>query len=158
MGDDMNKMVGNQVLLTSDDIQRWQTDLHEAEEAKTRAEAKITELHKKLEAASLIVGSPILGSPTLIISQGSASEQESLSAGVKRILGTFPGLVAHHQLQAELRKIPHFREMLDKHKGAYYYTLIKRLADGGEIKKVGKRMRLIHKNEAPSEGNPEGAP
>lgn len=87
-----------------------------------------------------------------------ADEQETLSAGVKRILGTFPGLVAHHELQAELRKVPHFREMLDKHKGAYYYTLIKRFTDGGEIKKVGKRIRLIHKIEAPSEGNPEGAP
>lgn len=156
----MNKMVANQVLLTSDDIQRWQADLHEAEEVKAKAEAKIAELHKKLDAAALIVGSPILGSPGLSVIQTPADEQESLSAAVKRILATFHRPVAHHELQAELRKIPHFRGMLDKHKGAYYYTVIKRLADAEppEIKKVGKKIRFIHKNEAPPEGNPEGAP
>jgi hypothetical protein len=56
-----------------------------------------------------------------------------------------------------LRKTPRFREVLDKNKGAYYYTLIKRLADGGKIKKVGKKIRLIHKNEAPPEEPQEGA-
>jgi hypothetical protein len=157
MGDDaMNKMVGSQVLLTSDDVHRWQTELQEAEAAKVKAEAVIEDRRKKLDAAALLSGSSF---PALSIPRTPAGEQETLSAGVKRILGTFPGLVAHHELQAELRKVPHFREMLDKHKGAYYYTLIKRLADAEppEIKKVGKRIRLTHKNEAPPEGNPEGA-
>jgi len=156
MGDDMNKMAGSQVLLTSDDIHRWQTELQEAEAAKAKAEATIADRRKKLDAAAFLSGSSL---PALSITEPPAVEQESLRAGVKRILGTFPGLVAHHELQAELRKVPHFREMLGKHKGAYYYTLIKRLADADppEIKKTGKRIRLIHKNEAPPEGNPEGA-
>jgi hypothetical protein len=80
-----------------------------------------------------------------------------MPAAVERILAGFQGAVVHHELQAELRKTPRFREVLDKNKGAYYYTLIKRLADGGKIKKVGKKIRLIHKNEAPPEEPQEGA-
>jgi hypothetical protein len=86
-------------------------------------------------------------------------DEESMPMAAERILTTLPRrLITHTELRAELRKIPRFREILDKHKGAYYYTLIKRLVDAEKIKKVGKRIALIHKNEAPAEGNPEGAP
>lgn len=155
MGDDMNKMIGSQVLLTSDDVQRWQTELQEAEAAKAKAEAIIADRRKKLDAAALLAGSNL---STFDTPQVQDDGQESLRAAVERILATFSRPVFHHELQAELRKVPRFREMLDKHKGAYYYTLIKRLADDEKIQKVRKKIRLIHKNEAPPEGNPEGAP
>lgn len=47
--------------------------------------------------------------------------------------------------------------MLEKNNGAYYYTMINRLVKREEVKKVGKKIRLIHNNETPPEGNPEGA-
>ena len=56
-----------------------------------------------------------------------------------------------------MRKIPRFAEILGKHKGAYYYTLVKRLKDDGKIRKVGRKIRLIHKIETPPEETPEGA-
>ena len=59
-----------------------------------------------------------------------------------------------------LKTVPKFRAMLDKNNGAYYYTMIRRLqkANPPRIKRVGKKIKVIHKNEAPPEGTPEGAP
>ena len=151
MGNPMNQMFGNQVILTTDDIRQWQEDIQKAERAKADAEAIIADRRKKLDAAA-IFGVKI--NPVPLEPEGGG---ESLHAAVERILGSFDRAVAHHELQAELRKIPRFAEMLDKHKGAYYYTVIARLKKDTRIRKVGKKIRLIHKNEAPSEGNPEGA-
>jgi hypothetical protein len=154
MGDDMNKTVGNQVLLTSDDIQRWQMELRAAEEAKAKAEAVIADRRKRLDAAALLSGF------SFSFEETADSEQETLAAGVKRILGALGKPVAHYELQAELRKVPRFAAMLDKNKGAYYYTLIKRLADADspEIKKVGKKIRFVHKEDSvPRAGDPDAA-
>ena len=152
MGHDMNRAIGNQVLLTSDDVMRWQMELQEAEAAKATAEDIIADRRKKLDAATLLSG-VVFATMTL-----EYAEPESMRAAVERILGQYARPVQHHELQAELRKIPRFKEMLDKHKGAYYYTLIKRLADDEppKIKKVGKKIRLIHKEETPTEIIPEG--
>ena len=79
-----------------------------------------------------------------------------MADAVRRLLAALSGPVRHHELQAEIRKIPRFREMLDKNNGAYYYTLIRRLVQQGDIKKMGKKIRLVHKDETPPEGNPEG--
>lgn len=151
MGDDMNRMVGNQVLLTSDNLRQWQEDIQKAERAKAEADAIIADRRKKLEAAAIfgVKLEPIVLEP--------GGESESMPAAAERILGKFDRLVEHHELQAELRKIPRFAEALNKHKGAYYYTLVKRLRDDGKVKKVGRKIRLIHKNEAPPEETPEGA-
>lgn len=152
---EMNKTVGNQVLLTSDDVRHWQEELQKAESAKAQAEGRIVELHKKLEAAALLSGAsfPL---PAITGDEGEDG-QESMGDAAKRLLATFSRPIQHHELQTELRKIQRFREMLDKNAGAYYYTIIQRLAKRGDIKKVGKKIRLIHKNEAPPEGNPESA-
>ena len=74
----------------------------------------------------------------------------------KRILAGTDKLVRHSELRAELVKYPKFRESLDKNPG-YYYTMIARLKAAGDIRKVGKKIRLIQKDETPPEGNPEGA-
>jgi hypothetical protein len=155
MGDDMNKTTGNQVLLTSDDIARWQADVRQAEAAKAKAEEIIADRTKKLEAAALLSG---VGFSTMTPENDAIDEEESMPVAAERILATLPRLVTHAELRAELRKIPRFREILDKHKGAYYYTLVGRLVEAEKIKKVGKKIRLIHKNEEPTEGNPEGSP
>ncbi len=151
---EMNKAVGNQVLLTSDDVRRWQEELEKAEAVKVQAESRIVELRKKLEAAALLFGANF---PVPTREGGEGDGQESMGDAARRLLAGFSKPVQHHDLQTELRKIPRLREMLDKNSGAYYYTMINRLAKRGEIKKVGKKIRLIHKNEAPSEGNPEDA-
>ncbi len=152
MGDDMNKMLGNQVILTSDDLRQWQDDIRKAERAKAEAEAIIADRSKKLEAAA------IFGVKLDPIAPELEADSESMQAAAERILDGFDRPVEHHQLQAELRKNPRFAEMLEKHRGAYYYTLVMRLKKAGKIKKVGRKIRLIHKKEAPPEGNPEGAP
>jgi hypothetical protein len=150
MGDDMNKMLGNQVILTSDDLRQWQDDIRKAERAKAEAEAIIADRRKKLEAAAIfgVKIDPIPSEP---------EADESMQAAAERILSGLDRAVEHHELQAELRRTPRFAEMLDKHKGAYYYTLVMRLKKSGKIKKVGRKIRSIHKNEAPPEGNPEDA-
>ena len=150
MGDDMNKMVGNQVLLTSADIRRWQDDIQKAERAKAEADAIIADRRKKLDAAAIF---------GVKIEQNTPEPEadESMQAAVERILGGLDRAVEHHELQAELRRNPRFADMLKKHKGAYYYTLVLRMKNAGKIKKMGRKIRFIHKNEAPPEGNPEGA-
>jgi hypothetical protein len=45
--------------------------------------------------------------------------------------------------------------MLEKNAGAYYYTVIARLIKAGDVKKSGKKIRLVPKNETPPEENPE---
>jgi DNA repair photolyase len=151
MGESVNKMLGNQVVLTSDDIRQWQEDITAAEHTKAEAEAMIADRRRKLDAAA------IFGVRLDPIIPESGNGSESMRAAVERILSGFDRAIEHHQLQAELRKTPRFAEMLNKHKGAYYYTLISRLTEDKKIKKVGRKLRLIHKNEALSEGNPEGA-
>jgi hypothetical protein len=151
MGDSVNKMLGTQVILTTDDIRQWQEDIIAAERAKADADATIADRRRKLDAAAIFGIRPDPVTPE------AGGESESMRAAVERILGGFDRPIEHHQLQAELRKTPRFVEMLDKHKAAYYYTLIKRLADDKKIKKVGRKLRLIHKNETPPEGNPESA-
>jgi hypothetical protein len=152
----MNKATGTEVLLTSDDIRRWQEDLHKWGGIKANADAQIAELRKKLDAATLLFGTDMpldFGVP----SGDNNKSGESMADAVRRILSSFSKLVRHHELQAELRKIPRFREMLDKNNGAYYYTLIRRLDDKGDIKRVGRKIRLIPKNETPPEEASEGA-
>lgn len=151
MGDDMNKTIGTQVILTSDDIRRWQEDIQNAERAKADADATIADRRRKLDAAA-IFGVRI--NPIPLEPEG---ESESMRAATERILDGFDRPVEHHELQAELRKIPRFAEALNKHKGAYYYTLVKRLKDDGKIKKVGRKIRFIHKIETPPEETLEGA-
>lgn len=152
MGDEMNKAIGTQIILTSDDIRRWQDEIQKAERAKADADAIIADRRKKLDAAALfgVRLDPIAPEPE--------GDSESMQAAAERILSSHDRAVEHHELQAELRRNPRFAEMLDKHKGAYYYTLVMRLKKAGKVKKVGRKIRFIHKNEAPSEGNPEGAP
>ncbi len=151
MGDDMNKMLGNQVILTGDDLRQWQDDIRKAERTKAEADAIIADRRKKLEAAAIFGAKiePISSEP---------DADESMQAAAERILNDLNRPMKHHELQTELRKIPRFAGMLKKHKGAYYYTLVMRLKKAGKIKKVGQKIRLIHKNEAPPEGNPESAP
>jgi hypothetical protein len=50
MGDPVNKTVGDQVILTSDDIRQWQEDIQKAERAKVDADATIADRRKKLDA------------------------------------------------------------------------------------------------------------
>jgi len=137
--------------LTSDDIRQWQEDITAAEHAKAEADATIADRRRKLEAAA------IFGVRLDPVIPESGDDSESMPAAVERILGAFDRGAEHRQLRAELRKTPRFAEMLDKHKSAYYYTVISRLAEDKKIKKVGRKFRLIHKNEAPSEGTPESA-
>jgi hypothetical protein len=154
MGDEaMNKMtIGNQVILSTDDIRQWQEDIAAAERTKAEAEATISDRQRKLDAAA------VFGVKIEPIPQALGVDSETMRAAVERILGAIDHAIGHYELQAELRKTPRFAEMLNKHKGAYYYTLIKRLADERppKIKKVGKKIRLIHRDETPPEGNPEG--
>lgn len=151
---DMNKAAGNQVLLTGDDIRRWQDDLQRWEATKSKAEASIAELKAKLGAASLLFGADF----PLPVSGGDVAEegdQETFGDATKRIMATFPKAVLHQEVQAELRKIPRFREVLDRNGGAYYYTVVNRLVKRGEVKKFGKKIRLVQKNETPPEESPE---
>ena len=151
MGDPVNQMFGNQVILTTDDIRQWQEDIQKAERNKAVADEIIADRRRKLDAAAIfgVKLSPIPPEPE--------DGGESLHAAVERIGAGFDRLVQHHEVQSELRKIPRFAEMLDKHKAAYYYTVINRLKKDGKIKKVGRRLRFIHKIEAPPEETPEGA-
>jgi hypothetical protein len=150
MGDDMNRMVGNQVILTSDDLRQWHEDIQKAERARAEADAIIADRRRKLEAAAIFGVKLELIAPE--------TEGESMPAAAERILGEFGRLVEHHELQAELRKVPRFAEVLNKHKGAYYYTLVKRLRDDGKVKKVGQKIRLIHKEDSiPREGDPDAS-
>ncbi len=153
MGDPVNQMFGNQVILTTDDIRQWQEDIQRAERARTDADAIIADRRRKLEAAAILGGKV---SPIPLMPEGG---DESMQAAIERIGLGFNRPVEHHEIQAELRKFPRFAESLDRHKAAYFYTCIARLKKDGKIKKVGRgKVRFIHKNEAPPEGNPEGAP
>lgn len=144
----MNKAVSKEVLLTSDDIRHWQEELKKWEATKANAESRIAEFRAKLEAAALLFGASF---PLIVPVDAGDGEQESLTDATKRILTGFAKPVLHHEIQAELRKTPRFQEMLDKNNGAYYYTMIRRLVDRGDIKRVGKKFRLVHKDEAPAE-------
>jgi hypothetical protein len=153
MGDPMNKMLGNQVILTTDDIRQWQEEIAAAERAKVAAEATIADRRKKLDAAA------IFGFTLDHIASEPEDDSETMRDAVVRILGGFDRPVEHRVLQSELRKVSRFAEMLSKHKSAYYYTLIKRLADETppKIKKVGKKIRLVPKTEpSPEEAKEDG--
>lgn len=154
---DMNRIVENEVLLTSNDVRRWQEELQKCEAAKAAAEIRIDEIRKKLDAVALLSGTRFLLPSSAEGHQGDNS-QETLGDAAKRLLANLGGhAVFHQQLQTELRKIPRFQGMLDKNAGAYYYTMIKRLRERGQIKKIGKRIRLVNKNEAPPEDTSESA-
>jgi hypothetical protein len=155
---EMNKHVTTEVLLTSDDIRRWQDEIRQWEQAKAEADSHIADLRRKLEAAAVLSGTPTLIANATVLKSPDDGEQESMGAAAKRILGVAGVPLFHSQLQAELRKIERVREMLDRNNGAYYYTMINRLKKRSEVRKVGtNRIRLVHKDETPPEGNPEGA-
>jgi hypothetical protein len=160
---DMNKAVTTEVLLTSDDIRRWQEEIQRWQAAKIEADQHIGELRRKLDAAALIAGTGTLIASAEVVRAMKADDgaQESMGEAAKRllaILATANRWPSHRVLQDELRRIDRFREMLDKNNGAYYYTMINRLVKRGEVKKIaGGRIRLVQKNETPPEGNPEGA-
>jgi hypothetical protein len=154
---EMNKHTGNEVLLTADDVRQWHADLQKWEATAAEADIRIQELRKKLEYAAFLSGGVIepLATPD-VDSKGDA--EESMGDAAKRLMAPFQRPIFHAELQTELRKIPRFQAMLEKNAGAYYYTMINRLVTAGVVKKSGKRkIRLVHKNETPSEGNPEGA-
>jgi hypothetical protein len=153
---DMNMIVENDVLLTGNDVRRWQEELQKYEADKASAEIRIAEIRRKLEAAALLSGARF-PQPSLTENCQSDENQETMGDAAKRLLAGLDSPVFHQVLQTELRKIPRFREMLDKNAGAYYYTVIKRLVERGDIKKIGKRIRLVRKNEAPAKGTPESA-
>ncbi len=143
----MNKPIVAEVLLTTDDIRQWQADLAEAER-------RVVELRRKLEGAALIFGAKL----TLETSAAPKEEEESLGNAALRVLAGFHRAASNSEVQTELRKTPRFQEMLEKNKGAYYYTVIARLVKGGKIKKMGKRIRVAQKDEAPPGGTQESAP
>jgi hypothetical protein len=144
----MNKPVAAEVLLTTDDIRQWQADLAEAER-------RVIELRRKLDGAALIFGANL----QIETSSTPNDEEGTLGDAALRVLAGFNRAVSNSDVQTELRKTPRFQEMLDKNKGAYYYTVIARLVKGGKIKKWGKKIRAVaQKDEAPSQGNQESAP
>jgi hypothetical protein len=151
----MNRIAPNEVLLTSGDIRRWQEEIRAWEAKKADADRRIAELRQKLDAAALISGTKFSAVPLPLFAD--SGEQEPLGDAAKRLLGAAQKPVMNSELQAELRKIERFREMLDKNNGAYYYTMINRLVRRGEVMKTASgRLRLVTKNETPSEGTPEG--
>jgi len=152
----MNKATGTEILLTSDDVRRWQEELRECEAIKAKADVRIGELCTKLQAAALLAGA-LFPAPSAMKADMVTDDQETMGDAFKRILGAFHRAAFHHELQAELRKNDRFREMLDKNGGAYYYTMVARLKKRGDVRKIGKKVRLIQKDEAPSEDNSESA-
>lgn len=152
----MNKAIGNQVLLTSDQVRGWQEDLQRWEARKTEADEHIDELKRKLDAAKLLSG---LTFAPLESSTQVETEPGSMGETTKQILAEFDRPARHRELRESLRKYPKFRESLDKNP-AYYYTMIARLVNNPNsgVRRIGRKIRLTHKNEAPTEGNPEGAP
>jgi hypothetical protein len=153
---EMNNAMGNQVLLTSDQVRGWQEELQQWEAKKKEAEAHIDDLYRKLEAASFLSGLSF-PPPAPVAVVDSHQDQGSMGDAVKRILEELNRPARPGELYALLEKIPKFRESLEKNP-AYLYTVIARLKAKGDIKKAGKRVKLAHKDEAPSEGTPEGAP
>jgi hypothetical protein len=154
---EMNKHTGNEVLLTADDVRQWQADLKKWEGTAAEADVQIKDLRKKLEAVALLSGSPVFALASISEPKGDDDNQESMGDAAKRLMALFNRSIKHAELQAELRKIPRFQAMLEKNAGAYYYTMINRLVTAGAVKKSGKKIRLVPKNETPPEGNPEGA-
>jgi hypothetical protein len=154
---DMNKTVGSEVLLTSSDVRRWQEELQKQENIKAAAETRIEEIRKKLDAAALLSGTSF---PQFLADNPAEIEnEESMAEAATRLLGGFQRAITHQELQTSLRAIPKFREMLEKNKGAYYYTMVRRLlkSDPPKLRKVGKKIRLAHRHETPPGEAPEGA-
>jgi hypothetical protein len=155
----MTHATGTEILLTSEDVRRWQDELRRLEQSQKETEIRIAELRRKLDGVALIAGATILGASAMSEDSADHMKDETLGEAVIRLLGTFHRPVFHQELKTKLHEIPRFREMLNRNNGAYYYTVIKRLSEDREIKKVAKkRIRLVHKDEAPSEGTPESAP
>jgi hypothetical protein len=154
---EMNKHTENAVLLTADDVRQWQFDLQKWEATATEADARIKDLRKKLEAAAFLSGVAVTALPAGVDSKGDDDNHESMGEAAKRLMAPFHRPILHSELQTELRKIPRFQAMLEKNAGAYYYTVIMRLIKAGDVKKSGKKIRLVPRNETPPEGNPEGA-
>ncbi len=160
---EMNKPVTTEILLTSDDIRRWHEEIRRWEATKADAEQHIGQLRRKLDAAALLTGTGTLIANAEVMRASKVLgdiEQESMGDAAKRLLGTLATpnrSPSHRALQDELRKIDRFRDMLDKNNGAYYYTMIGRLVQRGEVKRIaGGRIRLIQKNETPSGVPSEG--
>lgn len=148
----MNKMVSSQILLTSDDIRRWQEEIQKADRTKAEADAIIADRRKKLDAVA------IFGVAFDLTAAEPEGHPESMPAALERILSSLDRPVGHHELLAELRKIPRFAAMLDKRKAGYYYTLILRMKKGGKIRKVGREIQFIRKEQQfPGEGGPDAS-
>lgn len=154
---EMNQMLGTEVLLTSKDIRHWQLELQKWEAAETQAKTRVAELRAKLEAAAILFGGD-LPAVSLADADQDDENQESMGDAANRLLAAANRAVPHDELKAELRKIPRFREMLDKNKGAYYYTMVARLLARPDtsVKRTGRKLRFIHRYEVPPEGNPGG--
>ena len=152
----MNKITGSAVLLTSDDVRQWQIELQKWETVKADAEGRIDKIRQKLEAAALISGVEFHAIDAEELAD-EAKCQGSMGDASLSLLAEFQRPITHQELQAALRAISRFREMLDKNNGAYYYTMMHRLVKRGEVRKTASgKLRLVHKDETPPEGNPEG--
>ncbi len=150
----MNRVIGNQVLLTSDDVRGWQEELQRWEAKKVEAEARIADLNRKLEAASFLSGLSFPPPAPVLAGEGD-QDQGSMGDAVKRLLADLDRPARPAEINTLLQRIPKFRESLEKNP-AYLYTVIARLKVKGDIKKAGKRIKLFRKEETPPEGNPEG--
>jgi hypothetical protein len=81
----MNRIVENDVLLTGNDVRRWQEELQKYEADKATAEIRIDEIRRKLEAAALLSGARF---PQLSLTEDCQSDesQETMGVAAKRLL------------------------------------------------------------------------
>lgn len=152
---DVTKHLGKDTpIVTIGDVERWQIDLTEKRKLRNTLDSEIPLLEKKIEAARFLSDGALLD--RVIISESPEPEDgnENMGEAAIRILQRHRAL-SHQEIITELRKIDRFQAMLDKNPG-YYYTMISRLTKRGDVVKRRKKLYLP-KNEAPSEGNPEGA-
>ncbi len=126
--------MSDNVLLTRDDIEAWRREYETLESEIAAKQAKLSLLERKLEAAALFMGTDQLQSSRQSKDVGpEPKELKPMPGAVLDIVKTIGGTVLRAQIKSALLEAGYPEQRL----GNYFYTVLNRLEERGDLVKRG---------------------
>lgn len=140
-------MPGKQDLFDEEQIKAWKALHDELGVEIKKLLQKQAALEKMLEGASVFVNADIaIGKQSVGVGEtplGGNSTHKSMIGAIKDILSDAPSPLTHKQIKSALKNNEHFERKL-RESPTYYYVVLKRLVDGGDVVKCedGKTFQV----------------
>lgn len=140
----MNELLLDQsdrVLLRASDVEKLRQERDQLVIEINQSVERVSEIDAKLDAIALLTGLPIgRESPKPAVWTGESLEEESddgesMAAAAIKIVVEANRFMSNAEIRRELEKVDEFRDRLSRNPN-YYYTIMKRHADHGRLRKV----------------------